>query len=334
MRSYLIRRALLTIPTLIIVTMIVFMLVRFIPGDVLDMMVAEMSEETGEEFADIEGLRRQLGLDQPIPIQYGRWLGVWPQAVDGPYEGAVTGLFQGDLGKSLWTNEPITDIMRQRLPVSIELGFFSLVIAYLVALPIGVFAATRQDSVTDYSGRLFAVIMLSLPNFWIATMVIVYPSIWWGTMPNIVYVPLAENVIENLKQFLLPAFITGASSSAMTMRLTRTMMLEVLRQDYIRTAWSKGLTERAVLLKHAVKNAFIPVITVMGARLPSVLSGQIILETIFALPGIGRVFIAALGQRDYPIISAINTMIAIAVLTMNVIVDIAYAWLDPRIRYK
>ncbi len=329
MRAYIIRRILLAIPTLLLVTIIVFMLVRFIPGDVLDMMVAEMSEETGESFSDIEGLRKTLGLSETIPVQYGRWLGVWPGA-----DGKISGLFQGNLGRSLWTNESIAEILRTRLPVSIELGVLSMVIAYAMALPIGVFAATRQDSALDYSGRLFAIVMLSVPNFWIATMVIVYPSIWWGTMPNIVYVPLVVDPFENLKQFLLPAFITGVSGSAMTMRLTRTMMLEVLRQDYIRTAWSKGLAERTVLVKHAVKNAFIPVVTVMGARIPGLLSGQIITETIFALPGVGRVFIQALSQRDYPIISATNTMIAIAVLTMNVVVDVSYAWLDPRIRYK
>ncbi|MFC2014467.1 ABC transporter permease [Chloroflexota bacterium] len=329
MRAYLIRRLLLTIPTLLLVTMIVFMLVRFIPGDVLDMMVAEMAEETGESFSDLEGLRETLGLSEPIPIQYGRWLGVWPNA-----DGKISGMLQGNIGYSLWTNEPISEILRARLPVSIEIGILSLLIAYIIALPIGVFAATHQDSVTDYSGRLFAITMLSLPNFWIATMVIVYPSIWWGTMPNIVYVPLVVDPWGNMKQFLLPAFITGASGSAMTMRLTRTMMLEVLRQDYIRTAWSKGLSERTVLIRHAVKNAFIPVVTVMGARLPGILSGQIITETIFALPGVGRVFIQALSQRDYPIISAINTMIAIAVLLANVLVDVSYAWLDPRIRYK
>jgi len=329
MRSYLIRRILLVIPTLLLVTMIVFLLVRFIPGDVLDIMIAEMSEETGSEFMDIEGLKIQLGLDVAIPEQYGRWLGVWPQA-----DGKILGLLQGDLGRSLWTNESINDILRQRLPVSIELGIFSMIIAYLIALPIGVFAATRQDSVPDYSGRFFAILMLSLPNFWLATVVIVYPSIWWGTMPNIVYVPLVRDLGQNLTQFLLPAFITGASSSAMTMRLTRTLMLEVLRQDYIRTAWSKGLNERTVLIRHAMKNAFIPVITIMGGSLPGILGGQIIIETIFALPGVGRVLIAALGQRDYPVISAINTMIAAAILIMNVVVDIAYAWLDPRIRYK
>jgi len=329
MQTYLIRRLLLTIPTLLLVTIFVFMLVRFIPGDVLDMMIADMVEQTGEEITDLEGLKRELGLNVPVHIQYGRWLGILPQD-----DGKIYGLLQGNLGRSLWTNEPITDILRQRLPVSLELGLFSMIIAYMIALPIGVFAATRQDSISDYSGRIFAVVMLSLPNFWIATVVIVYPSIWWGTMPNIVYVPIVNDLGKNLVQFLLPAFITGASSSAMSMRLTRTMMLEVLRQDYIRTAWSKGLSERVILLKHAVRNAFIPVVTVIGGSVPGVLSGQIIIETIFALPGVGRVLITALNQRDYPIISAINTMIAVTVLLMNVLVDITYAWLDPRIRYK
>ena len=328
MRDYLIRRILLVIPTLLLVTMIVFTLVRFIPGDVMDMMVAEGGE--GQvEFEDVGELQRALGLDAPIYTQYGRWLGVWPQAT-----GEFSGLLQGNLGKSLWDAQPITDILRTRLPVSIELGILSMLIAWSIALPIGIFMATRQDSLLDYSGRVFAIVMLSIPGFWLMTMVIVYPSIWWGTMPNIVYVPITEDLLENLKQFLLPAFLTGAAGSALTMRLTRTMMLEVLRQDYIRTAWAKGLKERTVLLRHAVKNAFIPIITVIGAQIPAMLAGQIVTEQIFALPGVGRVFLEALFQRDYPVISAINTMIATAVLVMNVIVDIAYAWMDPRIHYK
>jgi len=328
MRDYLIRRILMVIPTLLLVTMLVFMLVRFIPGDVLDMMVAE-SGEGQVEFENIEELRLALGMDAPIYTQYGRWLGVWPQTT-----GEFSGLLQGNLGKSLWDAEPITDILKTRLPVSIELGILSMLIAWSIALPIGIFMATRQDSLLDYSGRIFAIVMLSIPGFWLMTMVIVYPSIWWGTMPNIIYVPISEDLVENLKQFLLPAFLTGAAGSALTMRLTRTMMLEVLRQDYIRTAWAKGLKERTVLLRHAVKNAFIPIITVIGAQIPAILAGQIVTEQIFALPGIGRVFLEALNNRDYPVISAINTMIATAVLVMNVIVDIAYAWLDPRIHYK
>ncbi len=329
MRAYLTRRLLLTIPTLLLVTMIVFMLVRFIPGSVLDMMVAEMSATSGEEFKDVEGLKRALGMDQPLHIQYGRWIGVWPQA-----DGKISGMLQGNLGRSLWTNEPIADILRQRIPVSLELSILSLLFQWTLALPIGVFAATKQDSAIDYSGRLFAITMLSLPGFWLATMVVVYPSIWWGVMPNIVYVPLVQDPIGNLQQFILPAFITGVAGSAGMMRLTRTMMLEVLRQDYIRTAWAKGLSERTVLIRHAVKNAFIPVITVIGAQLAGLIGGQVIMEQIFALPGMGRVFIDALNQRNYPVISAINTVIASFILLSNVIVDISYAWLDPRIRYR
>ncbi len=329
MRAYLIRRILLVIPTLIMVTIIVFMLVRFIPGDVLDMMVSEWVAEGSTDIQDVEDLRKSLGLDVSLAVQYGRWLGIWPQAT-----GEVYGMLQGNLGHSLWDNEPVIDIFRSRLPVSIELGILSMLISWSIALPIGIFMATRQDSVPDYTGRVFSIVMLSIPGFWLMTMVIVYPSIWWGTMPNIIYIPITENLFENLKQFLLPAFLTGVASSALTIRLTRTMMLEVLRQDYIRTAWAKGLSERDVLLRHAVKNAFIPVITVIGAQIPAILAGQIITEQIFALPGIGRAFLDALNQRDYPIISAINTMIAIAILVTNVIVDISYAWMDPRIRYR
>lgn len=329
MRAYLIRRILLIIPTLFLVTIIVFMLVRFIPGDVLDIMISEWMEEGSTDIQDIEDLRHALGLDAPIYTQYGRWLGIWPQET-----GEFSGMLQGNLGHSLWDNEPVIDIFKSRLPVSIELGILSMLISWSIALPIGIFMATRQDSVMDYSGRIFAIVMLSIPGFWLMTMVIVYPSIWWGTMPNIVYIPITEDLGENLKQFLLPAFLTGAATSALTIRLTRTMMLEVLRQDYIRTAWAKGLSERTVLIRHAVKNAFIPVITVVGAQIPAILAGQIVTEQIFALPGIGRAFLDALNQRDYPIISAINTMVATAILVMNVIVDISYAWMDPRIRYK
>ncbi|MFC1948085.1 ABC transporter permease [Chloroflexota bacterium] len=329
MRAYLIRRILLIIPTLFIVTVIVFMLVRFIPGDVLEMMVAEWTTEGSTSIQDVEDLRQAMGLDESLPVQYGRWLGAWPQET-----GEFSGMLQGNLGRSLWDNEPVTDIFKARLPVSIELGILSMLIGWSIALPIGMFMATRQDSLADYSGRIFAIVMLSIPGFWLMTMVIVYPSIWWGAMPNIVYVPITQDLFENLKQFLLPAFLTGAASSALTIRLTRTMMLEVLRQDYIRTAWAKGLRERTVLMRHAAKNAFIPIITVIGGQIPVLLAGQIITEQIFALPGMGIAFLDALNTRDYPIISAINTMIAIAVLVMNVIVDISYAWMDPRIRYR
>jgi peptide/nickel transport system permease protein len=328
MQAYIIRRILLAIPTMIFVTMAVFLLVRFIPGSALDIMISQMSSSGGETFTDVEGLKHQLGLDVSVPVQYGRWVGVWPNA-----DGKISGYLQGDMGKDLWTSQPITEIIRVRWPVTLELATMAWLLQWGLALPVGIFAATRQDSLLDYSGRLFAITMLSLPGFWLATMVVVYPSIWWGTMPNIVYVPLSVDPLGNLKQFILPAFIEGVGVSAMTMRLTRTMMLEVLRQDYIRTAWSKGLTENTVLLRHAVKNAFIPVITVMGAQLPTLINGQIIMEQIFALPGMGRLFIDALNTRDYPVINSVNTLVAALILITNVVVDATYALLDPRIRY-
>ncbi|OGO22576.1 MAG: hypothetical protein A2Z28_04145 [Chloroflexi bacterium RBG_16_51_9] len=329
MRAYLIRRLMLAVPTLLIVTITVFLLVRFIPGSALDMMVAEMSATAGEELKDVEGLKHALGLDVSLPVQYGRWIGVWPND-----DGKISGMLQGDLGKSLWTNERVVDIYRTRLPVSMELTILTQIFMLSLSIPIGVFMATKQDSVADYSGRLFAIIMMSLPGFWLMTMVIVYPSIWWGTMPNIVYVPIVQNPIENLKQFILPAALGGIGGSAGMMRLMRTMMLEVMRQDYIRTAWSKGLTERVVLTRHALKNAFIPVITVLGGLLPGLLGGQVITEQIFALPGVGRVFLGALNQRDYPLISASNTIIAGVSFLSIILVDISYAWFDPRIRYR
>jgi peptide/nickel transport system permease protein len=328
--TYLVRRLLLAIPTLILVTMLVFLLVRFIPGSALDVMISQMSSSGGESFTDVEGLKHQLGMDVPIPIQYGRWVGILPKADNGGFHG----MLQGDFGLDLWTGQPISEMIRWRIPVSLEIAILANLFQWGLALPVGVFAATRQDSLIDYSGRMFAITMMSIPGFWLATMVVVYPSIWWGTMPNVVYVPIVQNPFENLKQFLLPAFITGMGASAGLMRLTRTMMLEVLRQDYIRTAWAKGLTEEIVLLRHAVKNAFIPVITVLGAEIPNLIGGQIIMEQIFALPGMGRLFIDALNTRDYPVISAVNTMIAFLILVSNIVVDVSYAWLDPRIRYE
>ena len=329
MRAYLIRRLLLAGPTLLLVTITVFLLVRFIPGSALDMMVAEMSASAGEELKDVAGLKHALGLDVSIPVQYGRWLGVYPNA-----DGKISGMLEGNLGKSLWTNETVVSIYRTRLPVSAELTILTQIFMLSLALPVGVFMATKQDSVGDYAGRLFAITMMSLPGFWIMTMVIVYPSIWWGKMPNIVYVPLVQNPWENLKQFILPAFLGGIAGSAGMMRLVRTMMLEVMRQDYIRTAWSKGLSERVVLTRHALKNAFIPVITVLGGLLPGLLGGQVITEQIFALPGVGRVFLDALNQRDYPLISASNTIIAGVSFISIILVDVSYAWFDPRIRYR
>ncbi len=333
MRAYLIRRLLLIIPTLFIVTVIVFLTVRFVPGSVLDLMVAQM-QSTAMTGLDIDVLRQLLGLDAPMHLQYARWLGVWPQGLSHVSAGDFAGIIQGDFGASIWSNEPVMRMLAQRLPISLELGGMSMIIAFLIALPIGVFSAIRQDTWGDYTGRTFAIVAISVPAFWLGTMVVVYPSIYWGWTPPIEYIPLVEDVGANLLQFLLPAAILGMGLSGITMRMTRTMMLEVLRQDYIRTAWAKGLRERTIIVRHAMKNALIPVITIVGGMIPLLIAITVIVEQIFTLPGVGRLLFTALVRRDYPVISGINFVIAIIILITNVVIDLAYGWLDPRIQYR
>ena len=333
MRTYLIRRLLLIIPTLFLLTIIVFLAVRFIPGDIVDTMVAEMEAWNAMGAAiDREALERMLGLDVPVHVQYGRWIGVLPTPGWPTGEPQFKGLLQGSFGEALrgWS---IGERLIGRLPVTIELGVLSILIGLVIALPVGIYSAIRQDTATDYVGRTVAVIGLATPNFWLAVMVMLYPAIWWGWSPSVELITFKEDPLGNLGMFLIPAVILGTALSASTMRMTRTMMLEVLRQDYIRTAWSKGLRERVVVLRHTVKNALIPVVTLVGLQLPLLIGGSVILEQIFVLPGIGRMFVDALDGRDYPVVSAINLVFATAVLGTNLMIDAIYAFLDPRVRY-
>ena len=318
MRNYILRRLLLIIPTVIIVTIIVFCAARFIPGSVVELMASQHGEAQDIELT-MQMIRHQLGLDVPIYVQYFRWLGA---------------VFRGDLGQSLWTEQSIGEDILQRVPISIELGILAIITALIVALPIGIISAIRQDTFTDHILRGLAILLISVPAFWVGTMIIVYPAKYLGWMPTVFYTPFLENPIKNLSQFIIPAVILGLVMSGTTMRMTRTMMLEVLRQDYIRTAWAKGLRERVVIFRHALKNALIPVVTIIGMQLPILVGGSVIIETIFGLPGIGRYFILALVQRDYPIVSAINLVIAIFVMVCNLGVDLIYAYLDPRVQYR
>jgi len=317
MRTYIIRRLLLLIPTLLIVTLIVFCAVRFIPGNVIELMAAQSGEAENIEEA-IQAIKHHLGLDVPIYIQYFRWLG---------------GVLRGDLGKSLWTEQKISEELARRLPISIELGILAILTGLLIAIPIGIFSAIRQDTIGDYVGRSIAIFCISVPAFWLGTLVIVYPSVWFGWTPPLGIIPFFKDPLGNLRQFIVPAILMGMVMSGTTMRMTRTMMLEVLRQDYIRTAWAKGLREGAVISRHALKNALIPVVTIVGLQLPILVGGTVIIETIFGLPGIGRYFVDALFQRDYPIISAVNLVVATFVMLCNLAVDLAYAYLDPRVQY-
>ena len=319
MRAYLVRRLLLLIPTMFILTAIVFLAVRFIPGDIVDIIADSMWWE-GDEGVDQEALRRMLGLDVPVHVQYGRWMGDI--------------LLRGSLGESLFGGWPIGERIAGRLPVSIQLGVMAIVIGLVIALPVGIYSAIRQDTAADYVGRTAAVIGMATPNFWLGMMVMLYPAVWWGWSPPVELIKFKQDPLGNLGMFFIPALILGTAMSAATMRMTRTMMLEVLRQDYIRTAWAKGLTEKVIIIRHAIKNAFIPVLTLIGMQFPLLIGGSVILEEIFVLPGIGRLFVEALDFRDYPVVSAINLILATAVLLSALLIDMLYPYFDPRIRYQ
>ena len=320
MRAYAIRRILLGIPTLIIVTMLVFLSVRLIPGNVIELMVTEMAQESGMgETLTVDYLREQLGLDEPIYIQYFKWIG---------------NIFRLDFGESLWTHREILPDIIGRYPISIELGLIAIIISLSISWPVGIYSAIRQDTVIDYAGRTFAIGMLAMPNFWLATMVIVYPSIWFKWTPPIHYIPFVEDPIGNLGLFIIPGFLMGTGMSGGSMRFLRTMFLEVLRQDYIRTAWAKGLRERTIILKHALRNASIPLVTSMGPMVLMLFGGSVIMEQIFNIPGLGRFFIDALNSRDYPIIQVMNLISAGTFIVVTIIIDLSYAWLDPRIVYR
>jgi peptide/nickel transport system permease protein len=269
---------------------------------------------------DKQAIEHALGFDVPMIVQYGRWIG--------------NILLHGDLGNSLWTRSPIINDIAARWPVTLELGFLGIVIAQIIALPVGIYSAIRQDTFGDYIARSFAILCIAVPGFWLGTLVIVFPSIWWGYMPPIRLIHFSVDPIGNLKMFVIPAIVLGMEMSGMTMRMTRTMMLEVLRQDYIRTAWAKGLKERVVVIRHALKNALIPVVTIIGWQLPLLIGGTVIIENIFGLPGMGQLLINATQIRDYTVVSAVLFLFAIVIMIINLMVDMTYGFLDPRVHYK
>jgi len=318
MRNYLIKRLLALIPTIFFATLIAFVAIRVIPGDIIDQMISQ------QEFSDQEVTRqtieKALGLDVPIHVQYFRW---------------IKNIFlHGDLGRSLWKNTKVTDEVMARLPVTFELSIVALIFSLLLAIPIGVYSAIRQDTLGDNIGRTISILGIGVPNFWLGTIVIIYPSIWWGWGPQLELIPFWENPIGNLKLFIVPGIVLGFALSGITMRMMRAMMLEVLRQDYIRTAWAKGLKEKVVILRHAIKNALIPVITLIGLYIPVLIGGTVIVEQIFVLPGMGLLVFEAINDRDYPIITGLMLVIGVMVLMVNLVIDISYGFLDPKIRYK
>jgi peptide/nickel transport system permease protein len=315
MYKYVLRRLLLSIPVLLLSSVIVFGLMRVMPGDALIALMGESGNVSEKELAK---LRKELGLDKPYLEQYGLWL--WQLVTFNP-------------GHSIFTNEPIATSLKKSIPVTLELATLAMIMGLLIAIPIGVLSATRQDTPPDYAGRVVAVAGLSLPDFWLGTLVITFAAIWFQWIPPIGYASLWESPWQNLQQFLLPAAVLGYRLSSATMRMTRSTVLEVLREDYVRTAWAKGLAGRIVVYKHALKNALIPVVTIVGGQLGTLLAGTVIVETIFALPGMGRLTVEAILYRDYPVVQTNVMIVAATLVSLNLIVDLTYAWLDPRIRY-
>ena len=318
MRAYIIRRTLLVIPTLFILSTIVFISVRFVPGDAIDMMI--LNSDYLALDLDREDLEEQLGLNMPIHLQYGKWMGGM--------------LLHGTFGESLMGNWTVEERILRRLPITLQLGFMAIIIALIISLPVGIYSAIRQDTVSDYTGRTFAIIGLAAPNFWLATLVMIFPPIWWGWSPPLEMIRFTDDPLQSMYGVLIPSLILGTGMAAGTMRLTRTMMLEVLRQDYIRTARSKGLAERIVIIRHATKNALIPVITGIGLQLPLLVGGSVIIENIFNLPGLGQLALEALIDRDYPVVSGVNMFFGTAVILINLIIDLAYPYFDPRVQYR
>ncbi|PYO33900.1 MAG: glutathione ABC transporter permease GsiC [Candidatus Rokuibacteriota bacterium] len=313
MRNYVLRRLLVALPSLLIASFIVFTLPRLIPGDVVQLMLEEKAYGK-----DLEDLRVKLGLNRPIHVQYLDWLGA---------------VARGHLGESLWTRQPVLAELARRLPVTAALGGMALAVAILIGIPVGVVAAVRPDGVLDFFARSAAILGLSVPAFVTAILVTLLPAIWWGWTPRVRFVEFSSDPGAYVLQFVLPGVILGVASAAGIMRLTRGMLLEVLRQDYVRTAWAKGLGERVVVLKHALKNAVIPVMTVLGLQVAAIAGGAVIVEWIFGIPGMGQFLVDAIVQRDYPVIQGINLVIVTIIVVTNLTVDLVYAVLDPRIRY-
>jgi peptide/nickel transport system permease protein len=319
MARYLIRRLMLGAVTLLLVTVIVFMLLRVIVplvyADVAQVIVASYGRD---DPALVRQLRHDYGLSGSLPGQYLSWLGH---------------LARGDLGTSLFTGRPVWTELRNRLPVSVELGFIGLASAVVLSVPLGIVAALRQDRWPDYFLRTFGILLNALPGFWLAIMIITFGSRWFHWAPPLKFAYLQDHPLTHLKIMLLPALLVGLTPSAGLIRLMRTQMLEVLRQDYIRTARAKGLTSSRVIVRHALRNSLIPIVTVIGLALPALAAGTALYESIFTLPGMGQYLVTSVSKLDYPVILSTNLIFAVLIIFSNLLVDLSYPFLDPRIRY-
>ena len=315
MKTYLVQRLAIAILTLFGMSVVIFALLRLAPGDIVDILFSTAGFVDPAARTEI---MRELGLDRPVWIQYLDW---------------VRQIFSGDLGKSYRYDLPAWQIMRPLIPVTVELAALAMIVAVVLGVPTGVISAVRQDSTLDYVLRVLSLAGLSMPSFWLGMVIILGLVAWFGWIPPVTYVSPAENFQLHAAQFALPALAVGYRSSALIMRITRSALLEVLREDYVRTAWAKGQTGRAVIWRHALKNAMLPVITVIGIEFAFLIGGLVVTEQVFNLPGLARFLVQAILWRDYPIVQNLVMLIAIVVILSNLAVDLLYGVLDPRVRY-
>ncbi|MEX1253579.1 MAG: ABC transporter permease [Dehalococcoidia bacterium] len=331
MRAYIIRRLISGVVILFILSIVTFLLLRVVAGDSADLLCGLACDEEG-----IEQFREKLGLNDPyFPISLTGEPPFVEFSRDNQYTTWIKDLLTGNLGSAAINQKPLIDTMQQRLPVTVELLIITVIFTVAVGVPFGVISALYRNSFSDYIVRVTAVLGLALPSFWVATLVIYFPSQWWSYSPPFGgMISFVDDPWGNLRQFVPPAAVLALASAAGIMRLTRSSLLEVMRTDYIRTARSKGLQDRTVISRHALKNSMIPVITVLGLQVAGLLGGSVIIEFIFGLPGIGLLLYESLLRRDYQVVQSMTLYIGAAVILMNLLVDISYAWLDPRIRYS
>ncbi|MEX2445765.1 MAG: ABC transporter permease [Dehalococcoidia bacterium] len=320
MTRYIIRRMMLMIPTLFFLYTVLFILVRVIPGDIVDIYLEGGTQRAGQSLEETrQAMREDLGIGSSIPEQYIVSLGA---------------LARGDLGTSLQTRQPVTDEIVRRIPITLQVAAVGTLFALMLAIPAGVISAIRQRTALDQAVRVASIVSLSVPNFWLGTMIVLFPALWWGYGAPSIYQSPFDDLAANLRQVLPAAFVLGTALGGSTTRFMRSSLLEVLRQDYIRTAWSKGLNETRVVRRHALKNAMIPVITVIGLQMGNLFGGSVITENIFNIPGLGTLTLTAIRVRDYTQLQANMLLFGFVVAMMSLVVDISYAWLDPRIRYS
>jgi peptide/nickel transport system permease protein len=315
--QYVVRRLLLMIPTLLGVAMVIFCLMRIVPGDIVELKYVGQGQTITQEVLQKE--RELLGLDKPLWMQFGSW---------------ILGLIRGDFGISMWTGRPIAQEIAIRFELSLQLSIMAMVLAVLLGIPLGMLAALRQDTWVDYALRIFSIAGLAMPSFWLGVLIIMMLLIFFNWIPPMEFTSFWTNPGENLAQLIWPALAVGYRYSAMIMRMTRSTMLEVLREDYIRTARAKGLFEKIILIRHALKNALLTVMSVIGLELAFLMGGLVVTEQVFNLNGLGLLLVQSINQRDYMMTQSLVLLIAFFFIVVNLILDILFAWLDPRVRFK